>query len=138
MKAMLLAAGLGTRMGALTRDCPKPLLTVAGKPLIVHHLERLVAAGISEIVINLHYLPDQIMALLGDGRAYAANIRCSYEPLLLGTAGGICQALPLLGDDPFLVISSDIYTDFPWTDFLENTFKLADDKDAYIILINNY
>ncbi|HNE26768.1 MAG TPA: nucleotidyltransferase family protein [Pseudomonadales bacterium] len=113
MKAMILAAGLGTRMRPLTDRCPKPLLDVAGKPLIVRHIERLVAAGFGELVINTAHLGHMIEETLGDGSAWGARIAYSREPQPLETAGGIVQALPLLGEEPFLVINGDIWIDFP-------------------------
>ncbi|MEC8900486.1 MAG: sugar phosphate nucleotidyltransferase, partial [Pseudomonadota bacterium] len=95
MKAMILAAGLGKRMRPLTDHCPKPLLPVAGKPLIVHHLERLKRAGINEVVINVSYRAEQIISALGDGSAYQLRIHWSQEASPLETGGGIQQALPL-------------------------------------------
>src|SRR5690606_218243 len=111
MRAMLLAAGLGTRMRPLTDHTPKPLLPVAGRPLIEHHLLRLRAAGFTEIVINHAWLGQQIEACLGDGSRYGLSIRYSAEGQPLETGGGIFRALPLLGDGPFLVMSSDIWID---------------------------
>lgn len=111
---MLLAAGRGKRMGALTEHCPKPLLAVAGKPLIVHHIETLRAAGFSEIVINTGYLGEQIRAALGDGSGLGVAISYSIEPQeALETGGGIYQALPLLGNQPFCVINADVWCDYP-------------------------
>lgn len=109
MKAMLLAAGLGTRMRPLTDHCPKPLLEVGGKPLIVHHLERLKAAGIEDVVINVSYRAEQIMAALGDGNRYGLRIHWSREDTPLETGGGIRQALPMLGEAPFLLVNGDIW-----------------------------
>jgi MurNAc alpha-1-phosphate uridylyltransferase len=114
MKVMLLAAGRGERMRPLTDTVPKPLLSVAGKSLIEHQLEKLVAAGLTEIVINHAYLGEQIVEKLGDGSAYGAMIEYSAESKILGTAGGIVNALPLLGTEPFLVVNSDVWTDFPF------------------------
>ncbi|SDM01954.1 MurNAc alpha-1-phosphate uridylyltransferase [Franzmannia pantelleriensis] len=111
MKAMILAAGFGTRMRPLTDHCPKPLLPVAGKPLIGHHLTRLAAAGIDDIVINVSYRGEQIIQALGDGRDYGVHITWSREEAPLETGGGIRQALPLLGDAPFLLINGDIWCD---------------------------
>lgn len=113
MRAMILAAGRGERMRPLTDACPKPLLPVAGKPLIVWHLERLAAAGFRHVVINHAHLGEHIEALLGDGDAWGLAIRYSPEPEgALETAGGIANALPLLGDEPFLVVNGDIYCDW--------------------------
>ena len=109
MKAMILAAGLGKRMRPLTDHCPKPLLPVADKPLIVHHLERLKRAGIEEVVINVSYRAEQIMAALGDGSAHQLRIHWSQEASPLETGGGIQKALPLLGEAPFLLINGDVW-----------------------------
>ena len=112
MKAMILAAGRGERMRPLTDHCPKPLLAVGAEPLIGHHLRRLQAAGITEVVINHAWLGAQIEAWLGDGTDYGVHIRYSPEGAQgLETAGGIATALPLLGDDPFLVVNGDVLTD---------------------------
>ena len=113
MKAMILAAGLGKRMRPLTNHVPKPLLLIAGKPLIEYHIERLVAAGIQDIVINHAYLGEQIEQCLGDGSRWGANISYSREGEPLETGGGIYRALPLLGDQPFLVVNSDVWSDYP-------------------------
>jgi N-acetyl-alpha-D-muramate 1-phosphate uridylyltransferase len=114
MKAMILAAGRGDRMRPLTDTTPKPLLKVAGKPLIQYTIEKLVSAGFTELVINVAYLGEQIMQTLADGRQFGASIVYSNEGAEgLETAGGIIQALPLLGSKPFLVINSDIACDFP-------------------------
>ena len=109
MKAMILAAGLGTRLLPLTKDCPKPMLKVAGKPLLEHHVEWLKAAGIREIVINLHHLGEQIEAYFGDGHRFGVTIGYSREAVLLDTGGGIAKALPLLGGDPFIWMNGDIW-----------------------------
>lgn len=115
MKAMILAAGRGERMRPLTDRCPKPLLAVGGKPLIVWHLERLAAAGFREVVINHAHLGAQIEAALGQGEAWGLHIAYSPEPPgALETAGGIATALPLLGDGPFLVVNGDVYCDWPF------------------------
>ena len=102
MKCMLLSAGLGKRMRPLTHQIPKPLIELAGKSLIEHHLTRLKSAGYREIVINLSHLGDMIQRKLGDGGRYGVHIEYSHEgEHPLGTAGGIVHALPLLGDKPF-------------------------------------
>lgn len=113
MKAMILAAGLGTRMRPLTDRCPKPLLPVAGKPLILHHLERLAAAGFRDIVINVSYRAGQIIDALGDGSRYGVALEFSVEETPLETAGGIRHALPRLGAAPFALINGDVWSDFP-------------------------
>lgn len=115
MKVMILAAGRGERMGPLTVDRPKPMLPVAGMPLIEYHVRALAAAGFFEIVINTAYLGHQLVEYLGDGHRFGVSIVYSPEPEgALGTGGGIGHALPLLGDEPFLVVNSDIWTDFPF------------------------
>lgn len=111
MKAMILAAGRGERMRPLTDHLPKPLLPVAGKPLIVHHIERLAAAGIRQLVINHAHLGAMIEARLGDGSEWGVTIRYSAEAKALETGGGIHRALPLLGEAPFLVVNGDVWCD---------------------------
>ena len=112
MKAMILAAGRGERMRPLTDKMPKPLLKVGGKPLIVWHLERLSKAGFKEIIINHAHLGEQIEATLGNGAEWGVSIQHSPEKVALETAGGIANALHLFGDEPFLVVNGDTYTDF--------------------------
>jgi MurNAc alpha-1-phosphate uridylyltransferase len=132
---MILAAGRGERMRPLTDRTPKPLLPVAGKPLIVWHLERLARAGFHEVVINHAHLGDQIEALLGDGDAWNVRIRYSAEPQgALETAGGIANALPLLGQDPFLVINGDIFCDW---DVGRARGALGTDEFAHLVLVDN-
>ncbi|MEW8561122.1 MAG: sugar phosphate nucleotidyltransferase, partial [Candidatus Thiodiazotropha sp.] len=104
MKAMILAAGRGERMRPITDKLPKPLLPVAGKPLIVHHIERLAQAGFRELVINHAHLGEMIESALGDGNTWGVEIRYSAERVALETGGGIDHALPLLGEAPFLVV----------------------------------
>jgi MurNAc alpha-1-phosphate uridylyltransferase len=114
MRAMILAAGRGERLRPLTDDIPKPLLELDGRSLIEHHLERLAAAGFREIVINLAHLGDMLRAKLGNGSNWGLNIHYSQEPPgALDTGGGIGQALPLLGESPFAVINSDVFTQYP-------------------------
>ncbi|MGO3055936.1 N-acetylmuramate alpha-1-phosphate uridylyltransferase MurU [Halomonas sp. AOP43-A1-21] len=132
MKAMILAAGLGKRMRPLTDHCPKPLLPVAGKPLIVHHLERLQQAGFNEVVINVSYRAEQIIQALGDGQTYGLRIHWSQESTPLETGGGIQNALPLLGDAPFLLVNGDI-----WCDYLPAQAMLKGDDLAHLVLVDN-
>lgn len=128
MKAMIFAAGRGERMRPLTDSCPKPLLKVRGRPLIVWHILNLVRAGITEIVINHAHLGDQIEATLGDGSQFGAKLLYSPEATALETAGGIAQARHLLGDAPFVAISGDIYC--PYFDF-EQVKDVLHDKDMW-------
>lgn len=134
MHAMILAAGRGERLKPLTDTTPKPLIEVGGKPLIEHHLERLSEAGIRRVVINLDWLGDQILASLGTGERFGLEIRYSPEPPgALETAGGIMQALPLLGPQPFLVIAGDILCDFP----LSQLSSLSDEALAHLVMVDN-
>ncbi|MBI5438912.1 MAG: nucleotidyltransferase family protein [Nitrosomonadales bacterium] len=135
---MLLAAGRGERMRPLTDHTPKPLLEVGGKPLIVWHIEKLVRAGIRELVINHSHLGAQIEAALGDGSRLGARIKYSPEARALETAGGIANALPLLGDQPFAVINGDIFCDYDFTFLLERAAALQASGDAaHLVLIDN-
>jgi MurNAc alpha-1-phosphate uridylyltransferase len=124
MKAMIFAAGRGERMRPLTDSCPKPLLKVRGRPLITWHVLNLVRAGITDIVINHSHLGHMIEQELGDGSRYGARIAYSHEPAPLETAGGIANALHLLGDEPFLAVSGDIYA--PYFDFSQALDALKD------------
>lgn len=143
MKAMLLAAGRGERMRPLTDRTPKPLLVAGGKPLIVWHLEKLAAAGITEVVINHAWLGEQIPAALGDGSAYGVHITYSAEGEALETAGGIARALPLLtqgepDNAPFAVISSDAWSDLDYTRLTEVAQRLAaGEGDCWCLMVDN-
>lgn len=132
MKAMILAAGRGERMRPLTDHTPKPLLEVAGLPLIVYHLRNLATAGFHEIVINHAHLGNRIEAALGDGSAYGVTIRYSAEETALETGGGIFRALPLLGDEPFVAINGDVWTDFPLASLRDKGEWLA-----HLVLVDN-
>ncbi len=135
---MILAAGRGERMRPLTDRIPKPLLMAGGKPLIVWHIENLVLAGIREIVINHAHLGGQIEEALGDGRRFGAEIRYSAEESALETAGGIANALPLLGDSPFAVVNGDIYCDYDFSRLLKSSGNLTAGKDAaHLVLVGN-
>jgi len=135
MRAMILAAGRGERMRPLTDTRPKPLLEVGGKPLIQYHLEALARAGIRDVVINLAWQGELIRRALGDGERFGVQIRYSEEPEgALETGGGIFAALPLLGSDPFLVISGDIWTEFPFDSCIG---RLARDDVAHFVLVPN-
>lgn len=134
MKAMILAAGRGTRMATLTDDTPKPLLKVGGKALIVWHIERLVAAGVKEIVINHAYLGQQVEDTLGDGQQWDAQITYSPESTALETAGGIANALPLLGTDSFLVVNGDVFCDI---DYMPLVTALPKPNLAHLVMVDN-
>ncbi len=134
MKAMILAAGLGTRLRPLTLTTPKPLLPVGGKPLIVWHLEKLAALGVVDVVINTAWLAERLHEALGDGQPFGVRIHWSDEegdPL--ETAGGIIQALPLLGDAPFLLVNGDIWSRFDLAPLLQ---PLGHDL-ARLVLVDN-
>ena len=124
MKAMILAAGRGERMRPLTDNCPKPLLKVRGRPLIVWHVLNLVRAGITEIVINHAHLGHMIEEALGDGSRYGASIAYSAEGTALETAGGIAKARELLGEEPFVALAADIWC--PHFDFSQVNDTLPD------------
>lgn len=114
MKAMILAAGRGERLRPVTDTLPKPLIEVRGKPLIGWHLERLAAAGFRDIVINVSHLGTLIETALGDGHVWGVSIAWSREAVALETAGGIAQALDLIGPQPFLVVNADVYCEMPF------------------------
>lgn len=139
MKAMILAAGRGERMRPLTDHTPKPLLAVAGKPMIVRHIEALAAVGVREIVINVAWLGEHIVAALGDGAAFGVSLVFSREETALETAGGIAYARHLLGDAPFLLLSADIVTDYPLTRLTAAAAALANDPDrlAHLVVVPN-
>lgn len=139
MKAIILSAGLGTRMRPLTDHTPKPLLKAGGQYLISYHLEKLRAAGISDIVINTHWLSEKLCAALGSGEQWGVRIHYSHEPLLLETAGGIMQALPMLSDgqEPFLVVNGDVYTELDFNTWLAQQHPWPADKLASLVLVPN-
>ncbi|MDX8128757.1 nucleotidyltransferase family protein [Methylomonas sp. OY6] len=133
MKAMILAAGRGERMRPLTDHTPKPLLKAAGKALIEYTLENLAAAGFTEIVINIAHLGAQIKDYCGDGKRWNVSIEYSDEgETALETAGGIAKALPLLGNEPFLVLNADIICDYPLANLRTQAIDLA-----HLVMINN-
>lgn len=132
MRAMILAAGRGERMGILTAETPKPLLRAGGNYLIEYVLRHLQQAGITEIVINVAYRGEQIQQALGNGSRYGVQIEYSVEEHRLETGGGIFQALPLLGSEPFLVVSSDVVTDFPLA-----SLPLQPAGLAHLVLVQN-
>ena len=138
MRAMILAAGRGERMRPLTDSLPKPLIPVAGKPLIQWHIEKLAAAGIRDIVINHAWLGALLEQTLGNGHQWGVNIQYSPESVALETAGGIATALPILGADPFLVMNGDIWCDWEPAQAIEiaRTLKKMDQL-AWVLLVPN-
>ena len=132
MKAMILAAGLGTRMRPLTDHTPKPLLQAGGKPLIDWHIDALREAGFATLVINTAWLGEQIESALGDGGGRGVEIVYSREGTPLETAGGIRRALALLGEAPFAVVNGDIWTDFDYCQLRIEPHELA-----HLVLVDN-
>lgn len=134
MKAMILAAGMGNRMRPLTLNTPKPLLEVGGKPLIVWHIEKLQKIGVTEIVINTAWLGEKLANTLGDGSQFGVTILWSHEGEGLETAGGIINALPLLGTDPFILVNGDVWTTMDFSTLLDVDLS---DKQAHLVLVDN-
>jgi MurNAc alpha-1-phosphate uridylyltransferase len=132
MKAMILAAGKGERLRPLTLRTPKPLVRAAGVPLIEYHVRALAAAGFTELVINHAWLGQQIEDYLGDGARFGVRIAYSAEGEPLETGGGIFQALPLLGDQPFVLVNGDIFTDYPFAELRRPLSGLA-----HLVLVDN-
>ena len=135
MKAMLLAAGRGKRMRALTANIPKPLLEVRGKCLIDWHLEKLSKAGFKDVVINVSYLSDKIIKHISDGKRWKLNIIISNESEALETAGGIRKAIFYLGNDPFVVINTDIFSDYDYRNFKNIPLKQA--SLGHLVMVKN-
>lgn len=132
MKAMILAAGKGERLRPLTLHTPKPLVRAAGVPLIEYHVRALAAAGFTELVINHAWLGQQIEDYLGDGARFGVSIVYSAEGEPLETGGGIFQALPLLGEQPFVLVNGDIFTDYPFAELRRPLTGLA-----HLVLVAN-
>jgi len=132
MKAMILAAGKGERLRPLTLHTPKPLVQAAGMPLIEYHVRALAAAGFRELLINHAWLGQQIEDYLGDGARFGLSIDYSAEGEPLETGGGIFRALPRLGDQPFLVVNGDIFTDYPFAVLRRPLAGLA-----HLVLVDN-
>ncbi|MFK0574048.1 N-acetylmuramate alpha-1-phosphate uridylyltransferase MurU [Endozoicomonas sp.] len=132
MKAMILAAGYGKRLRPITLSMPKPLVPVAGKPLITYHIERLAQAGFRELVINHGWLGEQIEQALGSGSNWGVNIQYSPEDEPLETGGGIFKALPMLGDKPFIVMNGDVYTNVEL-----GSLKLPEGMLAHLVMVDN-
>jgi MurNAc alpha-1-phosphate uridylyltransferase len=136
MKAMILAAGRGERLRPLTDTTPKPLIQAGPKRLIEYLIDNLVAAGFDDLVINYAHLGEQFPQMLGDGSRYGARIEYSPEQQGgLETAGGIINALPLLGDEPFLVVNGDIWTDFDFKALQQ--FELDKNALCHLVMVNN-
>ena len=135
MKVMILAAGVGERMRPLTNHTPKPLLKVAGMPLIEHHICRLAQAGFTELIINVSHLGQQIIDYCGDGSRWGVSIVYSPEQEPLETAGGIVNAFPLLGEEPFLVVNGDVWIDYPFAELAE--YQLREDELAHLVMVGN-
>lgn len=134
MKAMILAAGLGNRMRPLTLYKPKPLLEVGGKALIVWHIEKLKKIGVTDIVINSAWLADILIGTLGDGSQFGVNILWTREDQGLETAGGIINALPLLGTEPFILVNGDVWTTFDFASLLHVNLK---SDLAHLVFVTN-
>ncbi|MDG2090582.1 MAG: nucleotidyltransferase family protein [Gammaproteobacteria bacterium] len=134
MKVMILAAGKGQRMRPLTEKVPKPLLPVGGKPLIEYLIESLNQAGFTELVINHAWLGEQVVAALGDGSRFGSNIVYSAEGEPLNTAGGIINALPLLGNEPFILVNGDLWTDYSFSAL--NTYSDMEQL-AHLVMVDN-
>ncbi len=133
MKAMILAAGRGKRMGRHTDSCPKPLLKVSGKTLIEWQIIRLKNSGFTDVIINVGYLGQQIIDYLGNGHRYGVSITYSVEPQTgLETGGGVFNALPLLGDEPFLLTNADVFCDYPYRSLAEKKVELL-----HLVLVPN-
>lgn len=138
MKAMILAAGRGERMRPLTNTLPKPLLAVAGKPLIEHVVARLRLAGVRELVINLGYRGAQIREHLADGAQFGAHITYSIEgDPPLETGGGVFRALELLGEEPFLLVNADVYAEFAFVPLIATAAQLVENDLAHLVFVPN-
>lgn len=136
MKVMLLAAGVGERMRPLTNETPKPLLRVARVPLIEHHIRRLAEAELTQLVINVSHLARQIIDYCGDGSRWGVSIEYSIESIPLETAGGIINAMPLLGERPFMVVNGDVWTDYPFVQLVARGLDEAE-CEAHLVLVDN-
>lgn len=134
---MILAAGRGERMRPLTDATPKPLLKVGGKPLIVWAIERLKRAGVVDLVVNVSHLAEQIEKAIGNGAALGVSIAYSFEQEPLETAGGIAWALPQLDDEPFLVVNSDVYSNYDFSGLAQRAPALSANHPAHLVLVSN-
>lgn len=132
MRAIILAAGRGTRMRPLSDATPKPLLTIGSKPLIAYHLQKFAEVGIHDIIINVGHLAEQFERVLGNGQQFGVNIEYSYENPVLETGGGIAKVLSKLGPDPFVAVSGDIFTQYPF-----ERLKMLPEQLAHLVLVDN-
>jgi NDP-sugar pyrophosphorylase family protein len=131
MRAMVLAAGLGTRLRPLTDLYPKPLMPLMLRPMLGHILSQLRQQGVHEVVVNLHYRAAQLAEWLGDGRRWGLRVHCSYEPTILGTAGGIKRVEALLGEAPFVVLNADVLAAFD----LQALWRWHCQQDALVTML---
>ena len=131
MKAFILAAGKGERLKPLTNDCPKPLILIKGKPLLEWNLIKLKSAGINEVVINLHYLGEEIIKYFGNGKSFDMKIVYSEENELLGTGGALIHAKKYLDNSPFLLMSGDLWTNYP----LQRIISFKTKSKAHLISV---
>jgi len=139
-RAIVLAAGRGERMRPLTDSIPKPLLEVGGRALIEWQIERLARAGVRELVINVSHLAPLVQAALGDGSRLGVSIAWSHEPVALETAGGIAQALPLIGPGPFIAVNADLWSDYDCARLLPVLAAMSGERpacDAHLVLVGN-
>ena len=133
MKAMILAAGYGKRLRPLTDHTPKPLVSIGGKPLIVHHLEKIAQTGITEVIINLGHLGAKIPETLGNGDTWGLSIQYSEEgPDPLETGGGMAKALPLLGSETFLLVNGDVWCDLDFSS-IPRSLESNDQSLLYLV-----
>ena len=134
MKAFILAAGKGERLKPLTNDTPKPLISIKGKPLLEWNLLKLRSAGITDVVINLHYLGEDIINYFGDGRNFDLNIKYSKEQNLLDTGGALIQGKFFLDDSPFILLSGDLWTNYPFSRLVSKDLK----SKAHLVIVKNH
>ena len=134
MKAFILAAGKGERLKPLTNDTPKPLISIKGKPLLEWNLLKLRSAGITDVVINLHYLGEEIINYFGDGRNFDLNIKYSKEQNLLDTGGALIQGKFFLDDSPFILLSGDLWTNYPFSRLVSKDLK----SKAHLVIVKNH
>jgi len=134
VKAFILAAGKGERLKPLTNDTPKPLISIKGKPLLEWNLLKLRSAGITDVVINLHYLGEEIINYFGDGRNFDLNIKYSKEQNLLDTGGALIQGKFFLDDSPFILLSGDLWTNYPFSRLVSKDLK----SKAHLVIVKNH